>query len=122
PSAPETHRSVVGIAVTRTSPPYAEDIARPSPARREVVSRRGLRSGTGKLSRWRSDSEFHPGVLAIDEAPRSPIRWQVRLSIAALVITALAWATFGRLASYTSAIGEVQMAGSTKVLEAVAAG
>jgi multidrug resistance efflux pump len=113
-STPETSRSVAGVADSRASPPLAEDIARRS-ARREVVSRRGLRGG-------RSDSEFHPGVLAIDEAPRSPIRWRFRLSIAALVIAALTWATFGRLASFTTADGKVQMVGSTKVLQAVAAG
>jgi hemolysin D len=89
-------------------------------AGRSPADRPGARGG-GKSTR--SDSvEFHPGVVSIEEEPRSPIRGYVRLVIAVIIASALAWSYFGRIGSYTQAPGKIQMAGGTKVVEALAAG
>ena len=66
--------------------------------------------------------EFHPGVLTIDDAPGSPVRRQVVLAVAGLLLAVLAWSYFGRLASYTSAAGKIQVVDRTKVVEALARG
>jgi hemolysin D len=85
----------------------SRDRARPQEDRESV--------GTGYV-------EFHPSIVALDEAPRSPIRGYVRLVIVAIFGSAFAWSYFGWFASYTSAPGKIQMAGGTKVVEALAAG
>jgi hemolysin D len=101
-----------GAAIVST--PVARGDARASRDHRNPrASGRSVRSGY---------VEFHPGLVAIDEVPRSPIHSQVRLVIIALFGAALAWSFFGWFASYTSAPGKIQMAGGTKVVEAVAPG
>ena len=66
--------------------------------------------------------EFHPGVLSIDEAPGSPVRRQVVLAVGGLLLAILAWSYFGRVSSYTSAAGKIQVVDRTKVVEALARG
>ena len=68
------------------------------------------------------DAEFHPGTLALDDEPGSPIRLQVYLAIGALLLCSLAWAWFGHISTYTSAAGKIQMTGRTKVVEGLSKG
>ena len=70
----------------------------------------------------RGDSEFHPRTLDIDDAPRSPIRWRVVLTLAALLACAATWAYLSRIASYASVTGKIQVTGRTKVVEALTIG
>jgi hemolysin D len=63
-------------------------------------------------------AEFHPDTMAADGAVGSTVHRRVILTLVALLACALAWAYFGRLASYMSAVGKVQTTGRTKVLEA----
>jgi hemolysin D len=80
------------------------------------------RSSQGDRSGGRGNAEFHPSVVAIEEAPRSPIRGRVRLVIAAILGCALAWSYFGWFESYTEAPGKIEIAGRTNVVEALASG
>jgi hemolysin D len=98
----------------------ADALAQPPRRRAAAVQTRGLMSK--RLLRWRGDSDFHPGLLDIEEVHPSPIRWFVRSWIVVLLIVGLLWASFGRLASYTAAVGRVEMAGSTNIVEALAPG
>jgi hemolysin D len=91
-------------------------------AERTPTTRRTGRSPQGPGPGDDEKGEFHPGVVSIDEAPRSPIRWPVRLVIAAIIGCALAWSYFGWFESYTEAHGKIQVAGGTQVVEAVAPG
>ena len=65
----------------------------------------------------RGDVEFLPRALLSVDEPSSPVRKVVFCSLTALLLTALAWSYFGRLASYATAPGKVQVVGRTKVLE-----
>jgi hemolysin D len=96
------------------STPAAQVVGRPS---RDGANPRG-----GGQSVKSGYVEFHPGMVAIDEAPRSPIRGYVRLVIVAILGAAFAWSYFGWFSSYTSAPGKIQMAGGTNVVEALAPG
>lgn len=97
--------------------PASESVGSAGPPEREVVRPAARRGAAG-----RGDSEFHPRMLDIDEAPRSPIRWLVVLTLAALLACAATWASLSRIASYASATGKVQATGRTKVVEALAIG
>lgn len=96
----------------------AEDGAIKAPAAR----RTGRSSQGGARSGGSGKGMFHPGVVAIDEAPRSPIRGPVRLVIAAIFGCALAWSYFGWFESYTEAPGKIEVADRTNVVEALASG
>ncbi len=72
--------------------------------------------------RARGDTEFQPAALLIIDEPPSPARKSVVCVLVALLLTAVAWSTFGRIASYATAPGKVQAVGRTKVLEAQQSG
>ena len=97
---PRTPHELVPVAPSRRAPP-------PS-ARAPFIGGR--------------DAEFHPAVLALDDDPRSPIRAQVLFALGALLLCTLAWAWFGRISTYTSALGKIQTTGRTKVVEGLAKG
>ena len=101
------------VAVRPSAAPIGAD-SRPREAR-DVA----LRGTTEKRLRGaRGDLEFSPMALAIVDEPPSPKRKIVVGLLAALLLTALAWSFFGRLASYATSSGKVQAIGRTKVLEA----
>lgn len=100
----------------------AESRPVPGEAGPPPAERRDARVAARRGTVGRGDAEFHPGTLAIDEVPRSPIHWLVVFWIVALLAAALAWAYFGRFASYTAAAGKIQTTGRTNVLEALATG
>ena len=70
----------------------------------------------------RGYAEFHPGLLAIEDTPGSPIHGRIVFALVALLVVTGAWSYFGRFSTYTSATGKIEAAGRTKVLEALAIG
>jgi hemolysin D len=64
-----------------------------------------------------SDREFLPADLEILETPPSPVRMALILSIAALVMVALAWSWFGRLDIVAVAQGKIQPTGRVKLIQ-----
>ncbi len=109
---PAGRRAQVPARADRASPTSTA-----SPSVRRVASVGGKRRAAG-----RGDGEFHPRTIAIDDMPRSPISWRVSAALLALLVTAVTWATFSRIASYTTALGKIQATGRSKVVEALATG
>lgn len=68
------------------------------------------------------DSEFLPAVLEVIETAPSPIALALIRTIAAMLIVALAWATFGFIDVIATAQGKIQPPGRVKVVQAVDGG
>jgi hemolysin D len=83
--------------------------------------RRGLelRQTSGALG---PDRDFKIGILAISEAPPSPIRHALMLTVCLLVAVAVALACCGRVDIYSMAVGRIEPAGRSRVVQPVEAG
>lgn len=105
---------VLGRRTSRGVPPQIRRQAEPAEAgHHRAVARR----------RWPAAlREFSPAALEVFEAPPSPARKVTVLVLCALLVTALAWSWFGRLAVYADAPGRIQAAGRSKVIEPRATG
>ncbi len=69
-----------------------------------------------------ADRRFLPADLEILETPPSPVRLVLILVISALVVSAIAWAYYGRIDIIASAQGKLQPTGRVKVIEPVQTG
>ncbi len=69
-----------------------------------------------------ADRRFLPADLEILETPPSPVRLVLILVISALVVSAIAWAYYGRIDIIASAQGKLQPTGRVKVIESVQTG
>ena len=113
--APPAVRRAPPAPTPSTAASSRELVALPSPRRAALVPERHSTTGRG-------DAEFHPHTLAIEDQPRSPISLLVLASLAAMLVSAGAWAWFSRIALYTSSPGKIQTTGRTKVVEALETG
>jgi hemolysin D len=98
-------------------------LARPGGGKGRVTIRRQAAPALAEpperpaLPRAAVNRDFSPAALRILDVPGSPLRKVTLAAIGALLLAALAWAYFGRLAVYAEAPGRIQEIGRTKVIE-----
>ena len=74
------------------------------------------------IPQYVSDREFLPAAIAIVETPPSTIAVTFMWAICAIFAAALLWAYFGQLDIYAVARGKIQVAGRSKVVQALEPG
>ncbi len=77
---------------------------------------------SGRVRLGRGDYEFLPGALEILEAPLSPVRSGMIVTICAFAATALVWSWFGRVDIIATAQGKIQPVGRTKTIQPLETG
>jgi hemolysin D len=92
------------------SPPPAD-----APPAAKVVPGPGLRKIPPRLTR--EEREFLPAALEVIETPASPTLRLTALGICAVLVTALAWATFAHIDMVAVADGKVVPLGQVKVVQ-----
>ncbi|MGH8240922.1 MAG: biotin/lipoyl-binding protein, partial [Steroidobacteraceae bacterium] len=76
----------------------------------------------GKVARSRDEVAFLPAALEIQETPPNPVGRALMWSLTALVVVAIAWASFGHIDIVAVAPGKVIPSDRVKVIQPVATG
>ena len=92
-------------------------LAVPPKGKEVVLSRQSV------LARMQADDrEFLPSALEIIETPASPVAMSLIVVMAAMVVSAIAWACIGTTDIIAIASGKVQPVGNVKVIQPLEAG